>query len=398
MSRLAPPHWMLVAALVSAGVVVGCGTHASNAGDAALGAPDAGVDVVITPAVKAPLLGLIDMQTIAWHNTDTGEPTFNATNVATFPGLFGGIVINATWRALQPAGGGALDTVTVDGALEQVRAYNAANPAAPLGVKLRVFAGNSAPAWAKALAGGPVTIFRNPAGCQSPPCPLTVGLYWSDAYIAAWRAFQALLAARYDGEPLIRQVAVTSCAAQTDEPFVPSNDAQARANLIAAGYTDAAQQACLLGAVDDYASWKLTLVDYTFNTFYLIGGGNDPTVAPAVMEACRSAFRDRCVLDNHALSAPLRAQDTAVYDAIQALGPPIDFQTDSPQNMNCQWTATVAEGVALGGAAIEMWPDAKFQGFDTLSAADVAQLASEFVTPIPVLAPTAQPSPCSGFH
>lgn len=348
--------------------------------------------------VKPPLRGLIDMQNIAWHNADGGQPTFVIGNVRQFPGVFGGIVINATWSAVQPLAAGPLDFSTIDDALAQVRAYNAENPRAPLGVKLRVYAGNAAPDWAKAIDGGPVTLFRNPAGCQSPPCPITVGKYWTPDFIAAWRAFQARLAARYDAEPIIRQVAVTSCAPQTDEPFVPSVDTDARANLTRAGYSDAAEEACLRGAFDDYAAWATTAVDYPFNVFGKLGGGNDPAVSIAIMDQCRAALGERCVLANHALSAPLRTVDAAIYHEIETLGPPINFQTESPQAMGCLWIATVAQGVALGAAAIEVWPDARFQGFTSLAQGDVARLAGLFTSPIPVPDTPPLPTPCSGLH
>ena len=220
--------------------------------------------------MKVPLQGLIDMQSIAWHNTEGGEPTFVPMNVGNFPGLFGGVVINATWDTLQPTQGGALVTAQIDDALDDVRAYNRMYPATPIGVKLRVYQGSNAPEWAKEIGGDPVNIIRNPEPCNTPPCPtdaLTVGRVWSADYIKAWRAFQRLLAQKYDGEPLVREVAVTSCGTQTDEPFVPTNDATSRNSMIAAGYTDTAQKACLHGAFNDYQLATLTLVDYTFNPF-----------------------------------------------------------------------------------------------------------------------------------
>lgn len=76
----------------------------------------------------------------------------------------------------------------------------------------------------------------------------------------------------------------------------------------------------------------------------------------------------------------------------------INFQTQSPVVMGCLWTQTIAQGVALGAAGIEVWPEAKFQGFDTFTLANMVQLASEFTTPIPVGDATPLPAPCSGFH
>src|SRR5262249_23720560 len=153
-------------------------------------------------------------------------------------------------------------------------------------------------------------------------------------YINAWRAFQRQLAARYDDEPLIRQVAVTSCASQTDEPFVPTTDAASQTALSNAGYSDQAGRDCLSGAVHDYSAWKHTLIDFTFNPFNSLAGGKaDSAFTISVMDACRTKLGSRCVIANHALAWPqtdLSAPAQDVYDEIKRLGAPSTFQTQSP--------------------------------------------------------------------
>jgi hypothetical protein len=94
----------------------------------------------------------------------------------------------------------------------------------------------------------------------------------------------------------------------------------------------------------------------------------------------------------------LRSSDQGVYDAIATVKGPISFQTDSPENMGCLWTQTVAEGVLLGASSIEIWPETRFQGFDSFALAEVKELADELTTPIPVGNPMPLPKPCSGFH
>jgi len=271
---------------------------------------------------KAPIVGLIDMQTITWHNQDDGQPNFTIDNVAHFPGLFGGIVINAAWKDMQPQPGAPVNFSRIEPALAQVRAYNTAHSDAPLGAVLRIFAGNQAPLWAKRIAGGPVSVFRNPQGCHPGPCPIIIAKVWDPAYIKAWRAFLKTVAAQYDDEPLIREVSITSCATQTDEPFVPSMDPAARENLLAAGYTDAAGQACLMGAIQDYVAWRRTPIGFTFNTFDLItreagkgrgvgrgsARGNDPEFSVSLMRACRKALGNHCILANHGLGAKMPEQ------------------------------------------------------------------------------------------
>jgi hypothetical protein len=348
---------------------------------------------------KPILIGLIDMQTIAWHNQDDGEPTFSIENVAHFPGLFGGIVVNATWKEMQPEPRGHVDFSRIDAALAQVRRYNVANAAAPLGVNIRIFAGNQAPGWAKQIDGGPVTIFRNPQGCHTGPCPTTIGKVWNPEYIAAWRAFQQQVAAQYDAEPLIRAVSITSCATQTDEPFVPSIDPQARANLVAAGYTDAAGEACLIGAIEDYSAWKRTPIHFPINSFNRITheaggrgrgrgnrggnrGGGDSDFAEAVMRACRKALGERCVLANHGLGAEMPEQIASIVQEISDIGGPIHYQTESPPRMG-GWQTVIAAGIRYHASAIELWPDAKFQGFTTLSVEAVTALRDQLANASP---------------
>ncbi len=256
--------------------------------------PPAATQAPSAPALrKTPLRGLLDMQDISWHNVNNGQPHFTIANARKFPGILGGIIINATWSQMQPRQGGVVQFSAVDSALSKIDAYNAANPATPLGVKLRIYGGSNAPRWAKLLGNGPITIYRNPAGCdgKTDTCKLTVGPFWTKPYIDAWRAFQAQVAARYDTDPMVIAVAVTSCAAQTDEPFVASTGPVSKANLAAAGYSDAAEQACLKGATDDYRAWAKTDVDFPFNAYSDFRGGQDASFTIRVMRICRRRSR-----------------------------------------------------------------------------------------------------------
>jgi hypothetical protein len=354
---------------------------------------------------KVPIRGLIDMQDISWHDTDNATPApFTTSYIGMFPGLFGGIVINETWADLQPTQGGTIVTTAVDNDLQAVQTYNASSNAtqsSPVSVKLRIYAGSNAPEWAKHLPGGPVTIYRNPAGCngQTDTCPLTLGPYWTTPYINAWRAFQAQVATKYDTNPMIVAVAVTSCAEQTDEPFVQSSGPISKANLRAAGLTDALQESCLTGATSDYSAWVNTDIDFTFNEYSKLSGGLDANFTTSVMQQCRSVAGARCVLDNHALSTPITSDQTT-YAEIQTLGGLINFQTQAPEGMGCIWPETITQGLILGARAIEVWPEKKYQGFTTLTEPDIQQLHDLFFAPVPTNTPVPNPlpTPCSGFN
>jgi hypothetical protein len=363
-------------------------------------------------APKIPIRGLIDMQDIAWHDTDNATPApFTTSYISMFPGTFGGIVINETWADLQPTQGGTIETAKIDSDLAAVQAYNGLSDvtqSSPVSVKLRIYAGSDAPAWAKAIGATPpatvaVTIYRNPNGCDgatdSPKCPLTLGAYWTTPYINAWRAFQAQVAAKYDTNPLIVAVAVTSCAEQTDEPFVASSGPVSKANLKTAGLTDTLQQACLMGATTDYAAWQNTDIDFTFNEYNMLSGGLDPTFTAAVMSQCRSVAGSRCVLDNHALENPLTGDQTT-YASIYSLGGLINFQTQAPEGFGCIWPETIGLGIDYGARAVELWPEKKYQGFTTLTVPEVQQLSNMFYSPAPRNTPVPMPlpTPCSGFN
>jgi hypothetical protein len=341
-------------------------------GLAALPAAQAGAQNA--PQMKPVIAGFIDMQTITWHNADDGQPTFTLDNIKPFPGLFGGIVLNATWAEMQPQPTGALTTARIDRALDQVRRYNVNHPTAPLGVKLRIFSGNQAPPWAKAIDGGPLTIQRNPQGCPSGDCPITIGKVWDRQYIAAWRSFQRSVAALYDSEPLIRSVAITSCTMETDEPFVLPVQ-----QPVPPGYTDAADQACLRGAVRDYAAWRQTAIDLTLNTFVpLQGGGADMAFSVSVMDACRADLGKRCELGNHALSSSMPPENSAMVAAIAAKGQPIHYQTAGPKSAGFDWRATMRTARRDHATALELWPDAQFGGFTSFSKSEMRKLSILF--------------------
>jgi len=307
---------------------------------------------------------------VTFHNTDSGTPTSTAAaDFATHQGIFGGYVINVTWGQLQPT---STTVVThpnvIDDALTQLRAYNAANPTAPLVGKLRVWQGANAPGWAKALNGGPLSIVRNSTGGT-----ITVGLYWSAPYIAAWRTLQQQLAALYDSEPLIAGVHMTSCSAQGDEPLVATSDAASSTTLYNAGLTDASFQACLNGFPQDYSAWKQTPIVFTFNPYQDRDGpqqipptGNvlEPWVTFRLMETCRTVLGNRCYLENHELNCPGSTSVAFIYDELRALGPPINLQTMSPAQLPTDWTSVLNSGINTGASGVELWLN--YGGFATM--------------------------------
>lgn len=354
-----------------------------DASDATLrtdASPDAARDAI---ALKPPILGLIDMgETDFGPLVDGSAPpaACNPSEVTKFASSFAGIVVNLRWSDLQPTSGSALVTAPLDQALGVVETYNATS-SSPLVTKLRISGGFAAPEWAKAIGGPPLSVsFTKSTGRIVAG---TLGRWWTAEYITAWRAFQGLLASHYDRDPLVREVAVTSCAASTDEPFVPLADPATLAILHGAGYSDTAQEACLSGALADYAAWKTTRIDFTFNSFLHTDGPpflEDPDATVTLMKGCTVA--SQCILATHYLDNPLvfrnNPQNLPIYAEIlaQAGSSQADFQTAAPHFLD--WCGAINQAVQHHGLSVELWPN--HGGFTSLSVLTVANLAHALAT------------------
>src|ERR1044071_3854539 len=161
--------------------------------------------------------GLVDMGDISFYNNPGAAvafPTLLNSDLGPFPGLFGEIVLNVTWAALQPTQTGPLDPSSVIlAAIQAVEAYNQ-QYGTDLGIKLRVWGGFTAPDWAKNISGPPIAVTDKDGN------PQTVGRFWTADYIDAWANLQNQLATAWDGNALIRGISNTAGASETDEPFI----------------------------------------------------------------------------------------------------------------------------------------------------------------------------------
>ncbi len=314
-------------------------------------------------AAKGPIHGLVSMGDLRFDLNQQRQPQNRLSEVNTHPGLYAGAVIAATWDRLEPSPG-HFDFSQIDLGLANVRAYNAAHPKTPIVAKLRIFAGVHSPNWVKKLDGGPVILRKFQ---KSAPFPH----FWSAPYRAAWRSLQQALAARYDDNPLVAEVAVSSCSSITAEPFIVPLTPLNRPTLVAAGYTDQAMQACLLGAIDDYAPWHHTAIDYTVNPMRVLRLGSrrlDFTVTLQVMQRFRARYGARAVLGNHGLQPDPAPRAIPVLEALKRLGPPIEFQTVRPHE---DWDKAVAAGLSIGMTELEIWNTRSDGGFANVSAAQL---------------------------
>ena len=306
------------------------------------------------PQIKPPIRGLVSMGAYRFVGKG-GDPINTLEPLNAKPGIFGGLVIIATWKQLQPTPDSEIgDNNVIDQALAEVRAYNARNPDRPLAVKLRVWGGFEVPDWAMRLGGGaPIPTVHNDR-------ERVLGPFWSPAYRQAWSRLQEQLAAKYDSRPLIREVSITSCMSFTAEPFYLPSEPTVANPLRAAGYTDAAHRQCLAHAIADYAPWKASRLVLSLNPFYgLTRRTGDVGFTEQVMRFCRQTLGRRCVFDNHNLDTDPPKTIIPIFALMRKMGPEIEFQTyhTTPKDFE----GTIKMGISLGASSIELWQD--YQGF-----------------------------------
>lgn len=336
---------------IAGGVLAGAAAHAADA-----------------PA-KPPLSGLVSMGAFRFVGSG-GDPDNTLEPLNAKAGIFGGLVVVATWRQLQPTPDGEIPADNpVDRAMADVRTYNARNPQKPIGVRLRIWGGFEAPAWAMQLGGPPIATVHNDK-------QRALGRFWSPAYRQAWRAFQTKLAAKYDGFPLIREVAMTSCMSFTAEPFFVPTEPSVQQPIRAAGFNDADYKACLANGVADYAAWQRSRIVLSLNPLRTAAGqgAGDAAFTERVMRDCRAQLGVRCVFDNHDLDTDqnLAKPLVPIYALMRQMGPEIVFQT--AQETPPDFDAVIRKGVAMGATAIELWQD--YKGFPLVPDAKLREWAA----------------------
>lgn len=305
-------------------------------------------------AIKSPMQGLVLENAQAPKGSDAGT--------------VGGIVAQVTWAQLQPAPHQDLpDGNVIDQALAMARSFNAAHPKDPIYVKIRLLAGVSAPSWVKTLGGfHPVQLANKQGGRGG-----TIGPFWTSAYLAAYGQLQDKLAARYDGNPLVRDNTISGCSTLFAEPF--QRDDTGFSQLVGAGYTTADDQRCLLQEIDAHRAWRQTrqsLAVNPYRTWAATSAGVDQAAADnafteRVMKYCRERLATLCTLENNsarsswiqpgsaarAASSPALYQD--LYTVMRTLGPPLTIQTAGPTLVG-DLPTTVRWAIGLGANSVEI--------------------------------------------
>lgn len=199
-----------------------------------------------------------------------------------------GIVVNETWADLQP--NGADSTIiaaangngsnALDAAISDVTTWNTANPSNPVHIKLRVWAGEDAPLWAKQISPGPINGTTNGSSTCSAAHSSCIGPFWSSSYEADYANLQSQLATLYDSNALIENVVDSACMTQNAEPMLQDdyNSGSGLTHLLAATYTDVKGYDCNVTSITNMEVWKQTHVSFSFNPYSMLtlpGSGNE---------------------------------------------------------------------------------------------------------------------------
>jgi hypothetical protein len=358
-----------VALLLSATLIVGCGSGVKTTGTVTT--PTSPTSPTSPTTTKAPLHGLVSMNSENFVSNPALTPDNTQTEPNADPNVYVASVILVTWEQLQPTNGTTLNTTAIESGLAAIASYNTAHPGHTMVGKLRVFAGLNTPAWALAIDGGPVTATIN--GTTG-----SLAKFWTADYATAWTNLQTQLAAVYDKDARIGEVAVSGCSSRTAEPFIFTVDPSVIAVAQAAGYTDAQFETCLSTMATQYAAWTVTPLDYSFNPFNHIDSGvavTDTNFPIQLMTAWRATLGTaRGVLANHGLQMPLTTGATPLYAEFTVLGPPLEFQTYGPA---VNWPQTIAYGLTFNPTEIEIWQTTQGGGYAVITLTQLQQWAAE---------------------
>lgn len=335
--------------------------------------------------LKPPIRGLISMGPYEFVGEKNGaQPKNTLQPLRRFRGIFGGIVVVASWQQLEPTKG-KVNVDVIKRMLTLIEAYNQRNPDRPLHVKLRVWAGFMAPKWAKELGGDNRPIHVKHKSGNGITRDRTLGRFWEPEYREAFRQLQRRLAEHFNDHPLIREVAVTQCMSMTSEPFFLPADILPP--LVQNGFTDQAYRECLKHAVQDFEWWWRTRLVFAVNP-YDSGSGQDLAYTKLLILGCRNSGA-QCVIDNHDLTAPPLESVRELYHFIKEQGPEIEFQTykENPPNL----IDTIRRGVELGATGIEMYQD--YGGFQCYPRSTLRYLANMIENNKPGAPPPGPPQP-----
>lgn len=287
--------------------------------------------------LKAPMVGVVDRQR---------QPTLEYQNIVS------GWIVKVNWADLQPTPD-TLNTSAIDAAVSAA-VQQEQRTRKPVGLKLRVYAGTSAPQWAKELGGAPVAVYDAADAAEG-----TIGRFWKAEFGNAYTQLQQRLALRYDTVPQIRDIVVSRCSTFYAEPMLRQiSDGRTVASLLAAGYSIEADQICHREALAAHQVWAKTRTSMAFNPYQAIyaDGSSKNVVEPAIalMDECRTKLGRRCVLGNNSIRDVDQGRlYEPLYEAIRIRGGDRYFQTATLERLT-SLSATISWAIDQGAECVEL--------------------------------------------
>ena len=244
--------------------------------------------------------------------------------------------------------------------------------------RLRFMAGIHAPQWVKDHSGGCVLIEPDSGNGGSGCAPR----FWTDAFHADYVALMQAVAARYEADPQLVEVANSECTTIFAEPFILGANSTSIDRLWQAGYTKQGHDTCLRRSTSAmmslFPTTRVSLAGHTKWQFIVQGAGGPGDGAFAaswederrILNDLSSAYGSRLILDDHGLGpddavcpAPGQARETATSWYCYMSGLHTGTSTYGWQfTLNGGSMAVAADaGVSMGACFLEF---AAFQALD----------------------------------
>lgn len=262
-----------------------------------------------------------------------------------------GYIIPADWSVIQPTSATSFVTTQIDKEVAAVRAWNAANPSSPRGLRLRITAGWDTPAWALNLGGPSVRICDPQGRCGNVP------RWWTAPVQAAYKAFVDRLAAYVNPIPEIREVTEGLTVTEFGEIMVRHyNTGNNAAAYAAAGFTEALDITAMKAEVDDAKAFtaidQMDVADYESPTGQAIAISKEIMDYAVLTQPGRMQFANANITQD-----PLH--NAAIHNLMKSYGPlgnhsaMITFQTYPTLTSVSQ---TLQNAVSLGACSVELPP------------------------------------------
>jgi hypothetical protein len=192
--------------------------------------------------------------------------------------------VSIGWNQLQSTEGGAISTTYIEDALSAITSFNNKH-GVHVTAKLRIFSGTHAPTWATSGAYPSwkqgVTLITDPTSANK---YATFPEFWTTGYHSDWQDLLSKVAAVYDNDPRVQEIAVTSCSGETGEPFIYQYNDTASENALLGingqpalgdAFSDQQMQTCLGAAASDFTTnWVQTPIDFTFSPYDCLGSAS----------------------------------------------------------------------------------------------------------------------------